>query len=74
MRSMSDPTSNLTADPKDVMAALALADQRRRARLELDEKIIQGLQGPFLTEDEWRSELEKMRSSIPESAPNRGTT
>ena len=69
---MNGTSSNLSADPKEVMAALALADQRRRARLELDEKIAAGLQGPFLTQEEWRSELKKMRNFIPESAPRRG--
>lgn len=69
---MNAKSANLAADPKDVMAALALADQRRRARLELDEKIIQGLQGPFLTEEEWHNALEELRQSTPEPAPRRG--
>jgi hypothetical protein len=66
---MNATQTNLQVD-SEVLAALAHTDELRRARLDLDRKIIEGLESPMIPEKEldWK----EMRRPILEATAKRG--
>jgi hypothetical protein len=68
---MDSDSLNITTNPKEVMAALMHADKVRRAQLELDQMLIEGLESPLIPEEE--IDWDALRRPALEAAAKRGS-
>jgi antitoxin ParD1/3/4 len=68
-----EQASGASQTPEQYVAALVRADQRRRARAELEQMLREGIDsGP--AEDWTQEDLDEMRREVREEASRRGST